>query len=150
MDYDDVALMGIPARSSCPALLGKGERLHASRLALMHACVKGYEVWGELIARDQDQHHAKGWHPTTVFSVVAVAAAMAALRQVPDVFRDAPRDRWRAGPRAPTQPRHTRRPKVRASIGVTQAAMRRNYDPHTGLEAKFSLEFAIAAALAVP
>jgi aconitate decarboxylase len=39
--------------------------------------------------------------------------------------------------------------KVRASIRLTHAAMLRNHEPHTGLEAKFSLEFAIAAALSV-
>lgn len=36
---------------------------------------------------------------------------------------------------------------VHASIGVSQASMLRNHEPVTGLEAKFSLEFAVAAAL---
>jgi 2-methylcitrate dehydratase PrpD len=36
---------------------------------------------------------------------------------------------------------------VHASIGVTEASMLRNHSPVTGLEAKFSLEFAVAAAL---
>jgi 2-methylcitrate dehydratase PrpD len=36
---------------------------------------------------------------------------------------------------------------VRARIGVAQASMLRNHDPVTGLEAKFSLEFAVASAL---
>ncbi len=36
---------------------------------------------------------------------------------------------------------------VRARIGIAQASMLRNHSPQTGLEAKFSLEFAIASAL---
>jgi aconitate decarboxylase len=36
---------------------------------------------------------------------------------------------------------------VRVTIGATQASMLRNHRPQTGLEAKFSLEFAVAAAL---
>ncbi|HEY0885975.1 MAG TPA: MmgE/PrpD family protein, partial [Ramlibacter sp.] len=37
--------------------------------------------------------------------------------------------------------------EVRARIGVAQASMLRNHQPATGLEAKFSLEFAVASAL---
>jgi aconitate decarboxylase len=37
--------------------------------------------------------------------------------------------------------------EVRARIGVAQASMLRNHSPKTGLEAKFSLEFAVASAL---
>jgi aconitate decarboxylase len=37
--------------------------------------------------------------------------------------------------------------QVRARIGVAQASMLRNHAPVTGLEAKFSLEFAVASAL---
>jgi 2-methylcitrate dehydratase PrpD len=36
---------------------------------------------------------------------------------------------------------------IRARIGVAQASMLRNHAPVTGLEAKFSLEFAVASAL---
>jgi 2-methylcitrate dehydratase PrpD len=245
LDYDDVGLMGHPSAVLVPALLAEGERLRASGLALMQAYVKGYEVWGELIARDRDQHHAKGWHPTAVFGVVAVAAAVAALRQAspaqaqnaigiaassaagvianfgtmtkpfhagqasahgidavnlaqagltaaPDAIEHSvgflaalspagnidlsPRDRplqetSRIATIGLTVKKYpmcfaTHRVidgvldlarehrldasavrNVRASIGVTQAAMLRNHDPRTGLEAKFSLEFAIAVAL---
>lgn len=37
--------------------------------------------------------------------------------------------------------------EVRATIGVAQASMLRNHAPVTGLEAKFSLEFAVASSL---
>ncbi|HVE53716.1 MAG TPA: MmgE/PrpD family protein [Ramlibacter sp.] len=247
LDYDDVGLMGHPSVVLVPALLAEGERLHASGLALMQAYVKGYETWGELIARDPDRHHAKGWHPTAVFGVIAVAAAVASLRGL-----DAARARHAIGIAASmagglianfgsmTKPFHAgqaaaggidavnlaeagmtaspdaiehhagflaaispagrvdrlpcRQPlgtqariaemglsvkkypmcfathrvidgvldlargkelrpervrEVRATIGTTQASMLRNHQPASGLEAKFSLEFAVAAALAV-
>lgn len=247
LDYDDVGLMGHPSVVLVPALLAEGERLHASGLALMQAYVKGFETWGELIARDQDRHHDKGWHPTAVFGVVAVAAAVAGLRGLPvaqaqhaigiaasmacglianfgsmtkpfhagqaaargieavslaqsgmTAARDAiehhagflaalsPAGRTNRSPcerplrdlsRIATHGLSvkkypmcfavhrvvdgvldlarghdldaTRVREVRASLGVTAAGMLRNHDPRTGLEAKFSLEFAAAAALAV-
>ena len=43
------------------------------------------------------------------------------------------------------QPRQVR--QVRVTIGPAQASMLRNHRPRTGLEAKFSVEFAVAAAL---
>ena len=39
--------------------------------------------------------------------------------------------------------------KVHVTLGRAQASMLRNHTPNTGLEAKFSLEFAVAAALVV-
>lgn len=42
-------------------------------------------------------------------------------------------------------PQHVK--AIRARIGVAQASMLRNHAPVTGLEAKFSLEFAVASAL---
>ncbi len=52
------------------------------RRAMIAAFVAGYEVWAELIARDQDPHHRKGWHPSAVFGAVAAAAAAAVLRRL--------------------------------------------------------------------
>jgi len=247
LDYDDVGLMGHPSVMLVPALLAEGERLHAGGLALMQAYVKGYEVWGELVSRDQDRHHDKGWHPSAVFGVVAAAAAVAALRGLPKAEAQhavgiaaslasglianfgsmtkpfhagksaaggidavnlaqagmtaspdaiehpagllaalSPAGRVDRSPcerplrelaRIATlglsvkkypmcfathrvidgaldlarghglQPEHVR--EVRAAIGATQASMLRNHAPRTGLEAKFSLEFSVAAALAV-
>jgi 2-methylcitrate dehydratase PrpD len=245
LDYDDVGLMGHPSVVLVPALLAEGERLHAGGLALMQAYVKGFEVWGELIARDEDRHHAKGWHPTAVFGVVAVAAAVAALRGLPATrarhavaiaasmacglianfgsmtkpfhagqaaaggidavnlaeagmtaspdaiehhagFLAAISPAGRVDRSPCKQPlgsqariaelglsvkkypmcfathrvidgtldlargkelRPERVREVRATIGATQASMLRNHEPTSGLEAKFSLEFAVAAAL---
>ena len=80
LDYDDVGLMGHPSVVLVPALLAEGERLQVSGEQLIRAYVVGYEVWAELIARDQHRHHTKGWHPTAVFGVLASAASVAALR----------------------------------------------------------------------
>ena len=83
LDYDDVGLMGHPSAVLVPALLAEGERLHAPGASLIEAYVKGYEVWAELIARDEHRHHEKGWPPTAVFGVLATAAAVAGLRRLP-------------------------------------------------------------------
>jgi 2-methylcitrate dehydratase PrpD len=80
LDYDDVGLQGHPSAVLVPALLAEGERLGASGAALLSAYQVGHEVWAELISRDQDLHHLKGWHPTGVFGTLAAAAAVAALR----------------------------------------------------------------------
>ncbi len=86
LDFDDVGLQGHPSAVLVPALLAEGERIHASGSALVKAYVVGFETWGELIGRDQDLHHEKGWHPTAVFGTLAVAAAVSSLRRLsPDL-----------------------------------------------------------------
>ena len=82
LDYDDVALGGHPSTVLVPALLAEGEALGASGAQLMQAYLVGYEAWAELIGRDADAHHIKGWHPTAVFGTVAAAAAVACLRRL--------------------------------------------------------------------
>ncbi len=82
LDYDDVALSGHPSTVLVPAVLAEGEALGASGKAVMRAYLVGYEVWAELINRDADSFHTKGWHPTGVFGTVAAAAAVAHLRKL--------------------------------------------------------------------
>lgn len=82
LDYDDVALNGHPSTVLVPALLAEGEVLRAGGGDVLRAYLVGYETWAELIARDADPHHLKGWHPTAVFGVVAAAAAVACLRSL--------------------------------------------------------------------
>ena len=82
LDYDDVALSGHPSTVLVPALLAEAEALGASGADLIRAYLAGYEVWAELIARDADSHHLKGWHPTAVFGTVGGAAAVACLRKL--------------------------------------------------------------------
>jgi 2-methylcitrate dehydratase PrpD len=82
LDYDDVGLQGHPSAVLVPALLAEGDRLGSSGEAVMRAYVAGYETWAELLLRDSDVHHLKGWHPTAIFGTVAAAAAVATLRGV--------------------------------------------------------------------
>ncbi len=247
LDYDDVALGGHPSAVLVPAVLAAGQSLGASGADVLRAYLVGYEVWAELLAREPDAYHVKGWHPTAVLGTVGATAAVAHLHRLPaDQCRNAlslaasmasglvanfgtmtkPLHAGRAaasaldavrftaagltaapdaiehhaGYLAALSPRghvdrtspvagpgrqlriletglsikrypmcyathrvidgvldlvtqHNVQPadvtKVHASVGVAQASMLRNHAPVTGLEAKFSLEFAVASALLV-
>ena len=82
LDYDDVALDGHPSVVLTPTVLAEGERLRAPGKAILAAYVAGYETWAELLSRDPDKHHGKGWHPTAVFGAVAAAAAASSLARL--------------------------------------------------------------------
>jgi aconitate decarboxylase len=82
LDYDDTALSGHPSAVLVPAILAEAEEVGADGPAMIAAYVAGYEVWAELISREQDQHHRKGWHPSAVFGAIAAAGASAVLRQL--------------------------------------------------------------------
>jgi len=245
LDYDDVAIGGHPSAVLVPAVLAEGQHLGVSGVDVLRAYLVGYEVWAELLAREPDAYHLKGWHPTAVLGTVGAAAAVAhlhglsadkcrnavalaasmasglvanfgtmtkpfhagraascaieavrltvgGLTAAPDAIEHhagylaalSPQGRAdRAGP-ASTLGRRLRildlglsiksypmcyathrvidgvldvvkandvKPgdvkAVHASVGGTQASMLRNHAPVTGLEAKFSLEFAVASAV---
>jgi 2-methylcitrate dehydratase PrpD len=80
LDYDDTGLSGHPSAVLVPAIIAEAVETGASGERMARAYIAGYEVWGELIGRDRDQHHLKGWHPSAVFGTVAAAAASAVLR----------------------------------------------------------------------
>ena len=82
LDYDDTALSGHPSAVLVPAILAEADEVGADGPAMIAAYAAGYEVWAELIGRDQDQHHRKGWHPSAVFGAVAAAGASAVLRKL--------------------------------------------------------------------
>lgn len=82
LDYDDQSLSGHPSAVLVPAILAEGETLGSSGREMATAYVAGYEVWSELWRRDRD-YHRKGWHPTSVFGVMAAAAAAAVLHKLP-------------------------------------------------------------------
>lgn len=82
LDFDDVAIGGHPSTVLVPAILAEGERLGVSGEAALAAYLVGYEVWAELIMREPDPHHRKGWHPTGVFGTVGAAAALAHLHRL--------------------------------------------------------------------
>lgn len=83
LDYDDVALRGHPSTVLVPALLAEGEAIGASGADVLRAYLVGYEVWAELLSREPDAYHLKGWHPTSALGTVAAAAAVAHLREFP-------------------------------------------------------------------
>jgi 2-methylcitrate dehydratase PrpD len=85
LDFDDTGLDGHPSVVIAPAVLAQAEALGLTWRDAVTAYVAGYEVWAELIARDADKHHGKGWHPSAVFGVVACAAACAWLRRLDPV-----------------------------------------------------------------
>lgn len=84
LDYDDVALSAHTSTVLVPAILAEGHLLDVSGLEALRAYVVGYEVWAELFAREPDQYHLKGWHPTGVFGTVGAAAAVAYLHHLPE------------------------------------------------------------------
>lgn len=82
LDYDDTGLDGHPSAVLAPVVMAQSARLNASGAQALTAYVAGYETWAELIGRDEDSHHDKGWHPTAVFGTVAAAAAGASLARL--------------------------------------------------------------------
>jgi 2-methylcitrate dehydratase PrpD len=65
-----------------PAILAEAEEIGGSGSAMLDAYVAGYEVWANLVDREKDMHHTKGWHPTGVFGAIGAAAACASLRKL--------------------------------------------------------------------
>lgn len=80
LDFDDVAQRGHPSTVLVPAILAEAEAIGASGEAMVLAYAAGYETWAELVRRESDQHHNKGWHPTGIFGAIGAAAACACLR----------------------------------------------------------------------
>jgi aconitate decarboxylase len=82
LDYDDVAISGHPSTVLVPAILAQSYLLNCSGLDALRAYVVGYEVWAELVSREPEQYHLKGWHPTGVFGAVGAAAAVSYLSKL--------------------------------------------------------------------
>jgi 2-methylcitrate dehydratase PrpD len=82
LDYDDVAQRGHPSAALVPAILSQGEELGSTGAQMLDAYVAGYEVWANLVERERDMHHMKGWHPTGIFGAIGASAACAVLRKL--------------------------------------------------------------------
>ena len=82
LDFDDVGQRGHPSTVLVPAILAEAEAIGASGEAMIVAYAAGYETWAELVRREPDQHHNKGWHPTGMFGAIGAAAACASLRRL--------------------------------------------------------------------
>jgi len=82
LDYDDVALKGHPSTVLVPAILAEAQALGSSGADIMTAYAAGYEVWADLVPRDPDHYHSKGWHPTGILGAIGAAAACASLHRL--------------------------------------------------------------------
>jgi aconitate decarboxylase len=82
LDYDDVALGGHPSCVLVSAVLAEGETLDLAGIDVIRSYLVGYEVWAELVRRDPDAYHEKGWHPTAVLGTVAAAAAVCNMHRL--------------------------------------------------------------------
>jgi len=81
LEYDDATLFHVSA-VLVPTVLAEAEARGSSGEEMIAAYVAGYETWGEIMSRDQDKHHDKGWHPTGVFGTLAAAASAARLNRL--------------------------------------------------------------------
>lgn len=80
LDFDDTALSGHPSAVLVPAILAAARVHGADGEAMLAAYIAGYEIWAELVFRDPDPLHAKGWHPSATIGTLAAAAAVSRLR----------------------------------------------------------------------
>jgi 2-methylcitrate dehydratase PrpD len=171
LDYDDVALRGHPSTMLVPAILAEGEALRASRRDMLAAYVAGYETCAELVWCEPGHHHRKGWHPTGIFGPIGAAAACASLRHLDAehasnalALAASQSSGVMANFGTMTTPFHAGRSAhsglitarlaevgfthwVRVLLSDTHSLIVRNHWPQTGLEGKFNMEFAMAAAV---
>ena len=90
VDWDDYAYSNHPSAVLVPTLLAAGDAVGAGGARLAAAYVAGYEVWGNLMRREADHLHSKGWHPTAVLGPVAAAVAAGMIyRLTASEMRDA-------------------------------------------------------------
>jgi 2-methylcitrate dehydratase PrpD len=80
LDYDDTGLNGHPSAVLVPAILAEAQEVGADGKRMITAYVAGYEIWAELVDREPDSLHQKGWHPSAMYGALAAAGASAVLR----------------------------------------------------------------------
>ena len=80
LEFDDTGLAGHPSAVLVPAILAEARENGAAGDRMVAAYVAGYEIWAELVGRDQDQLHQKGWHPSAMYGAIAAAGAVSVLR----------------------------------------------------------------------
>ena len=82
LDYDDWAFSCHPSAVMVPAIVAEAEAVAASGRDMALAYIAGFEVWARLMGREPGHHYAKGWHPTSAFGPIGVAAALAVLHRL--------------------------------------------------------------------
>ena len=79
MDYDDFAFSNHPSAVLVPTILAMADAHGASGRRMVAAYLAGYEVWADLMLREQDLFYDRGWHPTAVLGPIGAAAAAAVV-----------------------------------------------------------------------
>ena len=79
LDYDDYAFSNHPSAVLVPAIAACAAAFGGNGRKMISAYCIGYEIWGDLMRREPDHLHAKGWHPTAVLGPVGAAASAAHL-----------------------------------------------------------------------
>lgn len=82
LDFDDAAQKSHISTMVVPAVLAQADALGSTGPEMATAYVAAYEVFAELIRREQDILHNFSWHPTGAYGAVACAAAGAVLRRL--------------------------------------------------------------------
>lgn len=77
LDYDDYMFSNHPSAVLVPVIMACAPLADCDGARMTSAYVVGYEIWGDLMLREQDHLHSKGWHPTAVLGPVGAAAAAA-------------------------------------------------------------------------
>lgn len=77
LDYDDYAFSNHPSAVLVPAITACAARFGGNGHKMITSYCVGYEIWADLMRREPDHLHAKGWHPTAVLGPVGAAAAAA-------------------------------------------------------------------------
>lgn len=81
LDFDDYAFSNHVSAVLVPAALAAAHGApDPSGRRMAAAYVAGYEIWAQLMTREPDHLHSKGWHPTAVHGPVAAAAAAAVMQ----------------------------------------------------------------------
>ena len=79
LDYDDFAFSNHPSAVLVPTILACADRVGARGSTMALAYAVGYEVWSDLMSREQDLYYDRGWHPTSVLGPLGAAAAAAVV-----------------------------------------------------------------------
>ncbi|MEX0343925.1 MAG: MmgE/PrpD family protein [Rhizobiaceae bacterium] len=77
LDFDDYAFSNHPSAVLVPAIMSCAHSFDGDGRRMITAYCCGYEIWADLMRREPDHLHAKGWHPTAVLGPIGAAAAAA-------------------------------------------------------------------------
>lgn len=75
LDYDDFAFSNHPSAVLVPVVMAAADAVGASGRCMAMAYLLGYEVWADLMLREQDLFYDRGWHPTSVLGPIGAASA---------------------------------------------------------------------------